>query len=138
MNLSLRKSAFHIPDSKSEVGITYVDAAEDAVSRQLEVPAMTELVIPDFPLLSLQGNQLQPTYTTADAARIFGVSPRTIQAHVAKGALASRALMGRGRFMSCDLEAFLNNSVKSGRADLHTSAPHRVISPTASRRGGHC
>jgi excisionase family DNA binding protein len=64
------------------------------------------------PLLAAAGMQLQPTYTIRDAARIFRVTPRTIQEWVYAGKLPARNLPGRGRFLSEDLETFLRTSVR--------------------------
>jgi len=63
-------------------------------------------------LLAAAGRQLQGIYTIRDAAKIFGVTPRTIQERCRDGRLPSRDLPGRGRFLSEDLEAFLRNSVR--------------------------
>lgn len=64
------------------------------------------------PLLAAAGLPLQAIYTIRDAARIFGVTPRTIQERCRDGKLTSRDLPGRGRFLSEDLETFLRNSVR--------------------------
>jgi excisionase family DNA binding protein len=56
--------------------------------------------------------QLKGIYTNRDAAEIFGVSTRTIQDWVREGKLRVRDLPGRGRFLSADLELFLQQSVK--------------------------
>ena len=64
------------------------------------------------PLLAAAGLRLQAIYTIRDAARIFGVTPRTIQERCRGGRLPSRDLPGRGRFLSEDLETFLRNSVR--------------------------
>lgn len=62
---------------------------------------------PEYPLLEailrIKGLVLQPTYTNADVALLFGVSVRTIQSHAADGSLTSRALIGRARFLPTDL-----------------------------------
>lgn len=80
---------------------------------------MSESLHTVYPLLEelfrLKNLPLQPTYTNSDAASIFGVSTRTIQTRVADGSLPSRTLMGRARFLSCDLESFLVNSRKTPR-----------------------
>jgi transposase len=67
------------------------------------------------PVLRQKGIALQGIYTGRDAARIFGVSIRTIQDWVREGKLRSRDLPGRGRFLSVDLEAFLENSLRARR-----------------------
>lgn len=64
------------------------------------------------PLLAATGLQLQGIYTIRDAAKIFGVTSRTIQERCRDGKLPSRDLPGRGRFLSEDLETFLRNSVR--------------------------
>jgi transposase len=67
------------------------------------------------PILKQKGLTLQGIYTGADAARIFGVSIRTIQDWCREGKLRARDLPGRGRFLSTDLEAFLENSLRADR-----------------------
>lgn len=74
----------------------------------IEPSAQTYILLEE--ILQLRRLPIQPTYTNADSARIFGVSIRTIQTHVADGSLPSRKLMGRARFLSSDLEAFLVKS----------------------------
>jgi hypothetical protein len=61
-------------------------------------------------LLTIKGLSLQPMYTNADVASLFGVSIRTIQYHVADGTLSGRKLIGRARFLPVDLEDFLTRS----------------------------
>lgn len=72
-----------------------------------------------FPLLqeilSLKGLSLQPVYSIRDLAGIFNVTPRAIQNRVASGQIPARNLPGRAKFLSADLEAFLDSSVKKGR-----------------------
>ncbi len=63
-------------------------------------------------LLAQGALPLQGIYTNRDAARIFGVSVRTIQDWSRDGKLRTRDLPGRGRFLSEDLEAFLRESVR--------------------------
>jgi hypothetical protein len=65
-------------------------------------------------VLEQKGLVLQGIYTNRDAAKIFGVTPRTIQERCRDGRLRSRDLPGRGRFLSEDLETFLRNSVRQG------------------------
>jgi excisionase family DNA binding protein len=67
------------------------------------------------PILRQKGLTLKGIYTGGDAARIFGVSVRTIQDWCREGKLRSRDLPGRGRFLSTDLEAFLENSLRACR-----------------------
>jgi hypothetical protein len=64
------------------------------------------------PLLSQKGLCLKGIYTVRDAASIFDVSVRTIQDWMLDGKLIARDLPGRGRFLSEDLERFLQNSVR--------------------------
>jgi helix-turn-helix protein len=64
--------------------------------------------------LSLQGMSLQPTYTIRDVAKLFGVTPRAIHSRVSSGQLASRNLPGRAKFLSRDLEDFLQQSKSGG------------------------
>lgn len=65
-------------------------------------------------VLEQKGLTLRGIYTNRDAAKIFGVTPRTIQERCRDGRLRSRDLPGRGRFLSEDLETFLRNSVRQG------------------------
>ena len=66
---------------------------------------------PQYPLLEamlhIKGLSLQPTYTNADVAALFGTSIRTVQNRVADGTLRNRKLIGRARFLPIDLEMFL-------------------------------
>src|SRR5664280_895426 len=57
---------------------------------------------------------LQAQYTTADTARIFACDIRSIQERIHSGKWPARDLPKRGRFLSCDLEAFL---------DMHSPSP---------------
>jgi transposase len=66
-------------------------------------------------LLFEKSLQLKGIYTNKDAAKIFGVSTRTIQDWLRSHKLRSRDLPGRGRFLSQDLELFLQESVKRQR-----------------------
>jgi hypothetical protein len=68
------------------------------------------------PILMQKGLKFQGIYTNQDAARIFGVSVRTIQDWCRDGKLISRDLPGRGRFLSEDFEVFLQNSVRAAHA----------------------
>ncbi len=69
-----------------------------------------------FPLLETvlfhKSLQLKGFYTIHDAAELFGVSVRSIQSRMKRGQLTSRNLPGRARFLSIDLELFLQNSSK--------------------------
>jgi hypothetical protein len=57
---------------------------------------------------------LQAQYTTADTARIFTCDIRSIQERIHSGKWPARDLPKRGRFLSCDLETFL---------DMHSPSP---------------
>ena len=63
-------------------------------------------------LLAQKGLQLQGIYSVRSAATLFAVSVRTIQEWAWDGRVAVRDLPGRGRFLSEDLEAFLQASVR--------------------------
>lgn len=52
-------------------------------------------------------------YSNRDVAKIFGVSIRTIQDWIRNESFKSRRLPGRGRFLSTDLEEFLQNCAQS-------------------------
>jgi hypothetical protein len=73
---------------------------------------------PKYPLLeevlALRQMILQPMYTIRDAAKLFGVSVRSIQTRVASGQLASRDLPGRAKFLPFDLEEFFRQSKRGG------------------------
>lgn len=66
-------------------------------------------------LLRDRGSPYQALYTTADVARIFGVSQRAILYLIASGELPARDLPGRARFLPQDLEDYLKNSKKGSR-----------------------
>lgn len=85
-------------------------------------------------LLEQRGLPLQGIYTVGDAAAIFGVSRRTIQEWVRDGKLLARDLPGRGRFLSDDLELFLEGSLRVRERLL--SKPGVAINdrPTAGQR----
>ena len=63
-------------------------------------------------ILQIKGLEPQATYTNADVARLFDTSIRTIQNWIANGTLPSRKLIGRARFLSCDIECFLDSSAR--------------------------
>lgn len=58
-------------------------------------------------VLRNRGLPLLAQYTTADTARIFGCAIRVIQERIHSGKWKARNLPKRGRFLSCDLEQFL-------------------------------
>ena len=62
-------------------------------------------------LLFEKGLSFKGIYTNQDAAVIFGVSTRTIQDWARAGKLRARDLPGHGRFLSEDLELFLQQSI---------------------------
>jgi hypothetical protein len=61
-------------------------------------------------LLAHRGLRFQGTYTMRDVAAIFNVTIRSIQERVKRQELNCRNLPGRAKFLSMDLEEFLNNS----------------------------
>ena len=63
-------------------------------------------------LLAARGLSLKGIYTNTDAAKIFGVSKRTILDWLRDRKLIARDLPGRGRFLSEDLELFLQKSLR--------------------------
>lgn len=63
-------------------------------------------------LLEAQQRPLSATFSIADVAALFSVSPRSVQNRVASGQLQARDLPGRARFLAVDLEAFLATSKK--------------------------
>ena len=63
-------------------------------------------------LLSERGLPLKGLYTYSDAAKIFNCSIRALQERVRNGDLRKRNLLGRAKFLSVDLEDFLQNSLK--------------------------
>jgi hypothetical protein len=64
------------------------------------------------PLVEQRGLPLKGIYTMSDASRILAASKRAIQNWIRDGKLVARDLPGRGRFLSEDLERFLQNSVR--------------------------
>ena len=79
-------------------------------------PLLESLLIPKE--LSLKG-----IYTIGDTAQIFGVSTRTIHEWVRDGKLVARELPGRGRFLSEDLELFLQGSLRRRETGSDIAAP---------------
>ncbi len=69
-----------------------------------------------YPLLEAlcaqRGEPLRGIWTLPDVARLFSVSVRTLQDWITAGKLAPRDLPGRGRFLSEDLENFLQASLR--------------------------
>ena len=66
-------------------------------------------------LLKPKGLKLKGIYTVNDVCDIFEVSRRAIQDRMSTGELKSRDLPGHGRFLSEDLEEYLQNSVRQPR-----------------------
>jgi hypothetical protein len=73
-----------------------------------------------FPLLEAllreKGLSLKGIYTNHDVADIFGVATRTIQEWSRNGGLMARNLPGRARFLSGDLEEFLQKSSRAAHS----------------------
>ena len=63
-------------------------------------------------LLKQKGLRLQGIYKYEDAKQIFGGSVRTIQQYVRDGKLRCGDLPAGGRFLSEELEAFLEGSLR--------------------------
>lgn len=61
-------------------------------------------------LLAERGIGARGIYTIPDVAAMFNVGRRAIQAWIHDGRLPARNLPGRGRFLSEDLEQFLQQS----------------------------
>jgi transposase len=64
-------------------------------------------------LLAEKALSLKGIYSNRDAAKIFSVSTRTIQDWIRQGKFQTRSLPGGGRFLSEDLELFLQQSLKT-------------------------
>ena len=92
-------------------------------------------------LMEAKGLKLKGIYTIRDAAQIFGTSVRTIQEWVRDGKLVARDLPGRGRFLSEDLDRFLQASVRK-RDTVGVSAPipkraRKRLDVVSGKREGH-
>jgi len=61
-------------------------------------------------LVAQQGLKMKGIWTLRDVARLFSVSVRTIEDWIKNGKLIPRDLPGRGKFLSEDLEEFLQSS----------------------------
>jgi predicted DNA-binding transcriptional regulator AlpA len=66
-------------------------------------------------MLRSKGMKLQATYTCQDIAKLFGVTPRTIQSKVKDGTLPSRKLIGGARFLPIDIENYLHSAGEQRR-----------------------
>jgi hypothetical protein len=73
-----------------------------------------------YPLLSdvLKEKGLLPKgmYTYRDFKEIFGCSKRAVQDYARDGKLTMRDLPGRAHWLSCDLENFLQNSIRTPKS----------------------
>lgn len=89
-------------------------------------------------LLAESGLSLKGAYTNRDVANIFLVSVRTIQDWSRNGYFKPRNLPGRARFLSSDLEKFLQDSSKSHDTATDDSQNLRYIARNRSqlRRAG--
>ena len=63
-------------------------------------------------ILSMKKLPLKPMYSNRDIAEIFGVSIKTIQNYVAAGELPPRNLPGRGKYLTQDIEDYIESSPK--------------------------
>ncbi|SRR5579885_739370 len=117
------KSTGRISPGQARAVFTFVPQYADHIGRMLgtdlgaQMPEQNETS--KYPLLEEllagRGMYLQATYTNRDAAVLFGVSIRAIQDRVSSDQLTARDLPGRARFLSIDLEEFLQNSIKRKR-----------------------
>lgn len=88
-------------------------------------------------LLVQRGLQLKGIYRISDVAKMFGVANRTIQEWVRDMKLCVRDLPGRGRFLSEDLEDFLEKSVRKFDAptgQANTAKPETLNQSRTSYR----
>lgn len=60
-------------------------------------------------LLQYRELPYRPMYMVTEAAAIFGVHRRTVLKMIAAGRIVPRDLLGRAKFLSSDLEDYLNN-----------------------------
>jgi len=84
------------------------------------------------PLLAERGLSPKGIYTNVDVAQIFAVSKRTIQEWLRDGRLIARDLPGRGRYLSEDLELFLQRSVRKPRKVAEN--PNESVESARARR----
>lgn len=89
------------------------------VSLPDQMPVRSNLAIVRYPLLEAllaqKGLPLKGIWTLRDVAKIFDAAVRTIQDRIHDGKLIPRDLPGRGRFLSEDLEGFLQKSARKAR-----------------------
>jgi excisionase family DNA binding protein len=64
-------------------------------------------------LLCQKGMKPMGIYSVRDAAKLFGVTSRTIQDWIRDGKMPARDLPGHGRFLVEDLEAFLRSRLRT-------------------------
>lgn len=121
-----RSSGFHAEFSPSRKG--------GAVPKEHQV--VNSIESGKYPLLeavlAVQGCQLQGIYTLKQVTEIFQVSTRSIQQWIFDGKLAARDLPGNGRFLSLDLERFLESSLRTVRM-----ADNQSVSAAGGRRPRH-
>jgi hypothetical protein len=71
--------------------------------------------VTEYPLLEAllreKSLPLKGTYRYQDATAIFDCSKRALQERIRSGQLQKRNLPGRAKFLSVDLESFLQNSL---------------------------
>jgi hypothetical protein len=63
-------------------------------------------------ILAEKGLKLKGTYTYADAVQILGGSKRSLLDRIRDGKLRARDLPAHARFLSIDLEEFLQGSIR--------------------------
>jgi hypothetical protein len=84
-----------------------------------------------YPLLReylvLKGITLKPAFTVADVAKMFEVSPRTIQLRIAAGKLRKRDLPGRAKILPMGLEEVLSRLLHSEPS--HLSSATQITGP---------
>ncbi len=66
-------------------------------------------------ILALKNLSLEPMYTIRNIAEIFSVSSRSVQNWISCGKLTARSLPGRWKFLTQDVEDFLEASKKGKR-----------------------
>lgn len=85
-------------------------------------------------LLAERGLSLKGAYSNRDVASIFAVAVRTIQDWTRNGYFKPRNLPGRARFLSADLEKFLQDSSKSHATDDSQNLRYIARSSSQLRR----
>jgi transposase len=74
-------------------------------SSTVKYPLLAEILV-------LKNLPVQPMYSTRGIAELFNVSSRSIQNWIAAGLLVPRILPGRWKFLTQDVESFLEASRK--------------------------